>query len=136
MENIEKIIKMFYDHGLKILEYKLVMLDKEILKEHYAHLLDKPYYKSIEEYMTSNYVAIMILEGRGAVKKLRDLMGPTDSKKAGENTIRGLFGTDITENAIHGSDSVENANAEIKRFFTDTIKEKELKLCKITKNIL
>lgn len=127
IKNIEKIIDLIYKNDLKIKEYKLEKLNKEILKEHYAHLLDKPFYKQLEEYMTSGYVAIMILEGENAVEKLRNLMGPTDSKKADKNTIRGLYGTDITYNAIHGSDSIESANIEIKRFFKKNIKTLNLK---------
>lgn len=128
IKNIEKIIAMFYENDLKITKYKIVKLDGEILKHHYAHILDKPYYKEIEEHMTSNYVVIMVLEGVNAVNKLRDLMGTTDSKKADKNTIRGLYGTDTTKNAIHGSDSPENANIEIERFFSENINRKELKL--------
>lgn len=128
IKNIEKIIDIFYENDLKIIKYKLVKLDKEILKKHYAHILDKPYYKEIEEHMTSNYVVIMILEGFNAIKKLRDLMGVTDSRKANKNTIRGLFGTDTTKNAIHGSDSIESANIEIERFFVNNINKKKLKL--------
>lgn len=128
IKNIEKIIAMFYENDLKIINYRLIKLDKEILKKHYAHIIDKPYYNEIEEHMISNYVAIMILEGYNAVKTLRDLMGETDSNKADKNTIRGLFGTDVTRNAIHGSDSVENAFIEIQRFFKDNSKKKELKL--------
>lgn len=127
IKNIEKIIDLIYKNDLKIKEYKLEKLNKETLKEHYAHLLDKPFYKQLEEYMTSGYVAIMILEGENAVEKLRNLMGPTDSKKADKNTIRGLYGTDITYNAIHGSDSIESANIEIKRFFKKNIKTLNLK---------
>lgn len=128
IKNIEKIIAMFYENDLKIIKYKIVKLDKEILKKHYAHILDKPYYKEIEEHMTSNHVVIMILEGFNAIKKLRDLMGVTDSRKANKNTIRGLFGTDTTKNAIHGSDSIESANIEIERFFVNNINKKVLKL--------
>lgn len=127
IKNIEKIIDILYKNNLKIKEYKLKILDSEILQEHYSHLLDKPFYKELEEYMMSGYVAIMILEGENAVEKLRDLMGPTDSKKADANTIRGLYGTDITHNAIHGSDSIENAKIEIERFFkTKTLKLKNI----------
>ena len=126
IKNIDKIIEMFYENKLKITNYKLVKLNEEILKEHYAHLIDKPFYKKLEEYMLSNYVALIILEGDNAVNKLRDLMGATDSKKAEKNTIRGLFGTDITYNAIHGSDSIESAKTEINRFFSNNNEIKRL----------
>ena len=76
--------------------------------------------------MTSGLVAVMILTGENAVEKLRVLMGPTDSTKAEKGTIRGEFGTNITYNAIHGSDSKENAIIEIKRFFKEDIKTLKL----------
>ena len=108
---------MFYENGLKISSYKIEQLTDEILEEHYSHLLDKPFYPKLRNYMMSAPVAIMVLEGENAVEKLRTLMGPTDATKAEPDTIRGKFGTDITYNAIHGSDSAENAKIEIERFF-------------------
>jgi len=117
MKNIEKIIEMIYESGLKIDSYKVETLDEAILSEHYSHLLNKPFYPKLQNYMMSGPVAIMILEGTNAVEKLRNLMGLTDSTKAKKNTIRGKFGTDITYNAIHGSDSAKSASDEINRFF-------------------
>ena len=117
IKNAIKIIKMIYNQGLKIEKYEVRKLDEEILKEHYAHIIDKPFYPKLENYMLSSEVVLMILEGVNAVDKLRNLMGPTDSTKALKGTIRGEFGTDITYNAIHGSDSKENAEIEINRFF-------------------
>lgn len=117
VKNVTNIINMIYKEGLKIEKYDVRMLDKETLREHYSHLLDKPFYPMIENYMLSDKVIIMVLQGKNAVDKLRRLMGPTDSTKASNKTIRGKFGTDITYNAIHGSDSVESAEIEINRFF-------------------
>ena len=117
IKNITKIIEMIYQKGLCINKYEIRTLDEEILSEHYSHLLDKPFYPKLQEYMMSSEVVLMILEGYNAVEKLRNLMGPTDSTKASKGTIRGEFGTDITYNAIHGSDSKENAEIEINRFF-------------------
>ena len=108
---------MIYNAGLKIKKYEVRRLDEEILKEHYAHLIDKPFYPELESYMLSGEVVLMVLEGLNAVEKFRNLMGPTDSKKAPKGTIRGEFGTDITYNAVHGSDSGLNAVTEIIRFF-------------------
>lgn len=124
VEHAVEIIDMIYKSGLKIEKYHIRKLDEEILKEHYSHLLDKPFYPTIENYMLSGNVIIMILKGENAVSKLRNLMGPTDSTKANNSTIRGKFGTDITYNAIHGSDSIENAQVEINRFF----KQKEKRI--------
>lgn len=117
MKHIDEIINIFYENGLKISSYKIEQLTDEILEKHYSHLLDKPFYPKLRNYMMSAPVAIMVLEGENAVEKLRALMGPTDATKAEPDTIRGKFGTDITYNAIHGSDSDENAKIEIERFF-------------------
>ena len=117
MKNSNEILKMIYDKGLTVDKFKAGYLTKKVLKEHYAHLLDKPFYPQLEEYMLSGEVAILVLEGENAVEKFRNLMGPTDSTKAEPGTIRGKFGKDITHNAIHGSDSKENAEIEINRFF-------------------
>ena len=124
MKHIDGIINMFYENGLKINSYKLEQLTDEILEEHYSHLSDKPFYPKLRDYMMSSLVAIMVLEGENAVEKLRALMGPTDATKAEPDTIRGKFGTDITYNAIHGSDSDENAKREIERFFK--VKQKRI----------
>lgn len=117
IKNIVKIIEMIYSAGLKIEKYEVRHLDKDILKEHYAHVIDKPFYPELESFMLSDNVVTMIISGDDAVSKLRQLMGPTDSKEAGKDTIRGKFGTDKTRNAIHGSDSKKSAEIEIERFF-------------------
>ena len=126
IKNIVDIISMIYSIGLRIDEYKIATLDEEILREHYAHVVDKPFYPRLEEFMMSGKVVLMILSGENAVVKLRCLMGPTDSKKADKNTIRGKYGTDATINTIHGSDSKENAIIEINRFFKNKVKKKTL----------
>lgn len=125
--NVTEILDMVYKSGLKIIKFDVKRLDKDILKEHYSHLIDKPFYTELESYMLSGSVAIMIIGGENAVEKLRKLMGPTDSTKAEKGTIRGEFGTDITKNAIHGSDSKENADIEINRFFKNNFKIKRLR---------
>lgn len=126
IKNIVRIIEMIYKTGLKISKYEIRQLDEEVLSEHYSHLLDKPFYPMLQEYMMSSEVVLMILEGENAVEKLRNLMGPTDSTKAPIETIRGKFGTNITYNAIHGSDSKENAEIEINRFFNPKRKQKRI----------
>ena len=116
IEHTEEIIDILYKNGLTIVDYDLRLLDEEIVADHYSHLIDKPFFPEIVSYMTSAPVALMILEGENAVSTLRKVMGPTDSTQAAPDTIRGKFGTDKSTNAIHGSDSVENAQIEIKRF--------------------
>ena len=92
-------------------------LDEDVLKEHYAHLADKPFFGEIVEYMTSGPVVGMIVEGDRVVEGMRTLMGPTDGIEALPGTIRGDYAKNKSENLVHGSDSVENAEIEIKRFF-------------------
>lgn len=117
MPNIEKIIEILYKNGLIIEEYKIMDLDEEIINEHYAHVIDRDFFPRLKSFMTSAPVATMILSGENAVAKTRKIVGKTNSLEAAPGTIRNLFGTDSTMNAIHASDSVENAQIEIERFF-------------------
>ena len=94
-----------------------MQLGEEILKEHYAHIADKPFFPELVEYMTSGPVLAMIVEGPDVVLGMRILMGATKFEEAAPGTIRGDYAFCTTENLIHGSDSVENAEIEIKRFF-------------------
>lgn len=101
----------------RIVDAKMMHLDETILREHYGHLADKPFFPEIVAYMTSGPVLGMIVEGENAVKGMRILMGATKFEEAAAGTIRGDYATSTAENIIHGSDSVENAEIEIKRFF-------------------
>lgn len=103
--------------GFKITDMKMMQLSEDILKVHYAHIADKPFFPELVAYMTSGPVLAMIVEGENAVQGMRNIMGPTKNEEAMGGTIRGDFATTTTENVIHGSDSVENAEIEIKRFF-------------------
>ena len=111
------IISRIEAKGFRIIGIKSIMLSKEILKEHYAHLIEKPFYHEIEEFMTSGPVWGMIVEGRNAVEGMRTMIGPTKVEEALAGTIRGDFAYSTSENIIHGSDSPENAETEIQRFF-------------------
>lgn len=110
-----EIIARIEKKGYVISDMKMFEIDKEVLKEHYAHIADKPFYPEIEAYMTRGKVLGMIVEGENAVLGMRALMGPTKDAPAG--TIRGDYALNGSENIIHGSDSVENGLVEIKRFF-------------------
>ena len=112
-----EIISRIEKKGYTISDMKMMHLSEEILKEHYAHLAEKPFFPEIVDYMTSGPVIGMIVEGEDAVLGMRTLMGPTKWYEALPGTIRGDYATSITENLIHGSDSDENAFIEIKRFF-------------------
>ena len=114
---IGQIITRIENKKFKIIDMKMMHLDEDILKEHYAHLLDKPFFPEIVSYMTSGPVVGMIVEGDGVVDAMRKMMGPTDALEANPGTIRVDFANNKSENIIHGSDSVENAEIEIKRFF-------------------
>ena len=115
---IGKIIDRFESNGLKILAMKKIRLTKEQAAKFYEVHKDRPFFNDLIEYMTSGPVVVMILEGENAVAKNRELMGATDPKKAEAGTIRADFGESIEANAVHGSDSKENAEKEIHFFFS------------------
>ena len=114
---IGEVISRIERKGYKIVDAKMMNLDEAILKDHYAHLADKPFFPNIVEYMTSGPVLGMIVEGENAIKGMRIIMGATKFEEATAGTIRGDFAHSTRENLIHGSDSPENAEIEIKRFF-------------------
>lgn len=116
---IGEILTRIEKKGYKIAEAKTMQLDAAILKEHYAHLTDKPFFPELVDYMTSGPVLAMIVEGPDVVVGMRILMGATKFEEAAPGTIRGDYAFCTTENLIHGSDSKENAEIEIKRFFGD-----------------
>jgi nucleoside-diphosphate kinase len=111
------IISRIEAKGFHITAIKSMMLSKEILEEHYHHLVEKPFYHEIEEFMMSAPVWGMIVEGENAVDGMRALIGPTKIEDAPAGTIRGDFAFSTSENIIHGSDSGDSANIEIERFF-------------------
>lgn len=112
-----EIISRIERKGYKIVQAKTMQLGEAILKEHYAHIADKPFFPELVDYMTSGPVLAMIVEGPDVVQGMRILMGATKWEEATPGTIRGDYAFCTTENLIHGSDSVENAEIEIKRFF-------------------
>ncbi len=112
-----EVISRIEKKGYRIIDVKMMNLDEKILREHYAHIADKPFFPEIVSYMTSGYVLGMIVEGENAVKGMRILMGATKFENALAGTIRGDYAFCTSENLIHGSDSLENAEIEIKRFF-------------------
>jgi nucleoside-diphosphate kinase len=114
-----EVIARFEKAGFTLRGCKMIALSQEILREHYAHVADKPFYPEIENFMQSSPVIAIALAADQAVDKVRTMLGPTDSRKAEKGTIRGDFGTDMMVNVVHASDSPENAAAELKRFFRD-----------------
>ena len=112
-----EIISRIEKKGFEITELKMMNLTEEVLREHYAHIAERPFFPEIVEFMTSGPVIGMIVEGDGVIEGMRRLMGPTQWVEALPGTIRGDFAFSTGENLIHGSDSPENAEEEIKRFF-------------------
>ncbi|QEY33647.1 nucleoside-diphosphate kinase [Caproiciproducens galactitolivorans] len=112
-----KIITRIEEKGYIIADAKMMQLDEAILREHYAHLADKPFFPSIVEYMVSGPVLAMIVEGENAVLGMRKIVGATKFEDAQAGTIRGDYAFNTQENLIHASDSIENAEIEIERFF-------------------
>ncbi|MDD2180939.1 MAG: nucleoside-diphosphate kinase [Bacilli bacterium] len=114
---VGNIINRIENKGYNITTIKMFNLDEEILKEHYSHLVDMPFFPELVSFMTSGPVIGMIVEGDDVVQGMRNLMGPTKWVEAMPGTIRGDFANNTTQNLIHGSDSVANAIIEIERFF-------------------
>ncbi|ECP6081913.1 nucleoside-diphosphate kinase [Campylobacter jejuni] len=114
---IGKILDRFESNGLRIAAMKKVQLSKEQAENFYAVHKERPFFKDLVEFMISGPVVVSVLEGEGAVLKNRNLMGATNPKEAKAGTIRADFAESIDANAVHGSDSLENAKIEIDFFF-------------------
>lgn len=114
-----EVLRRFEKEGFVPRGVKMMRLSNEVLAEHYSHLADKPFFPGIVEFMQSSPVIAIALEGENAIARVRDLLGPTDSTQAAKGTIRGDLGTDKQRNIAHASDSPENAQAELKRFFRE-----------------
>ncbi|WP_334106823.1 nucleoside-diphosphate kinase [Methylobacillus sp.] len=114
---IGKIYTRFEDAGLKIIASKQVQLSQADAEGFYAVHKERPFFNDLVKFMISGPVVVQVLEGENAVLKHRDLMGATDPKKADAGTIRADFADSIDANAVHGSDSLENAAIEIAYFF-------------------
>ncbi|MFP3022798.1 MULTISPECIES: nucleoside-diphosphate kinase [unclassified Wolbachia] len=105
--------------GLKIIAQRMMLLTKKQAELFYEIHKDRPFFEELVEFMTSGSVIVQVLIGENAVSKYRQIMGATDPKQADKGTIRGDFANDISENRVHGSDSLENAHREIAFFFAE-----------------
>ena len=114
---IGEIIARIERKGYRIAKIQMMTLEKSLLREHYAHVADKPFYPEMEAYMTSGPVVAMIVEGENVIEGVRMLMGATKFEDALPGTIRGDYAQSTTCNVIHGSDGPETAEMEIQRFF-------------------
>ncbi len=117
---IGKIIDRFESNGLRIAAMRKLQLSTQNAQDFYAIHKERPFFRDLVDFMTSGPVVVLVLEGENAVRKNRELMGDTDPKKATKGTIRADFAESIDANAVHGSDSLENAKNEIAFFFSQT----------------
>lgn len=113
------IIQKYEENGLKVVAMKMCQLSRKEAEAFYAVHKERPFYGSLVEFMTSGPVVAVALSGENAVAKNREIMGATNPEEAAEGTIRKLFASNIENNAVHGSDSVENARVELGFFFSD-----------------
>ncbi|AWI09434.1 nucleoside-diphosphate kinase [Ereboglobus luteus] len=111
------VLARFEQAGFSIIGCKMMILTPALLRVHYAHVTHFPFYPKLEQFMSSRPVVAVALQGENVIARVREMLGPTDSSKAPKGTIRGDFGESGMINVVHASDSVENAEIEIKRFF-------------------
>jgi nucleoside-diphosphate kinase len=114
---VGSVLGRFEQKGLRLAGLKLVQAGRDLAEKHYAVHKGKPFYESLLQFLTAGPTVAMVWEGREAVAVARNLMGPTDGAKAAPATIRGDFAISIQNNLVHGSDSQENAVAEIALWF-------------------
>ena len=111
------VIEMIEKAGLKIVGLRLVKLSDAQARAFYAVHKERPFFSGLVKFMTSGPCVVMAIEGENAITRYREVMGPTDSKKAPAGTIRNKYGTDIERNAVHGSDGADTARDELAFFF-------------------
>ncbi|SHG43996.1 nucleoside diphosphate kinase [Thermosyntropha lipolytica DSM 11003] len=116
---IGELISRIEKKGFKIAALKMLKIDEELAKKHYAEHIEKPFFPELLAFITSGPVVAMVVEGDGVIAGMRKLMGKTNPKEAEIGTIRGDFGITTSQNLIHGSDSPEAAKREISLFFKE-----------------
>ena len=114
---VGEITTRFERKGLKLCAMKMMSLDEAVLREHYAHIADKPFFPGVSRFMQSSPVVAMCWEGLDVVDTVRRITGITKAREAEAGSIRGDFAMSVSCNVIHASDSLESAEAEVKRFF-------------------
>ena len=115
---VGKIISRLEDEGFKLVALKKIKLTKEQAGQFYIVHKDRPFYGELCDFMSSGPIVPMVWEGENVIARVREIMGATDPSKAAEGTLRKLYGTNVGENAVHGSDSPESAAYEIPFFFS------------------
>jgi len=114
---IGDILNQYERNGLEIAEMKMMTASKDLAEKHYAQLKDKPFYEDLITFITRSPVVALIIEGEDGIEKIRAIHGATNPEEAKANTIRALYGKNVTENSVHASDSVETADKEIELWF-------------------
>ena len=116
---VGKVISYFENKGLTLIGNKMMQLDDALLAEHYAHLVDKPFYKGIADFMKTTPIIAQCWEGADAVEVIRKLCGVTNARDAAPGTVRGDLAMSVQSNLVHSSDGKETAAVEVPRFFAD-----------------
>jgi nucleoside-diphosphate kinase len=116
---VGQVLARFEAAGLTIRGIKMLQFDEPLLREHYAHIASKPFFPEVQAFMQRTPVIALALAGDNAVARVRELLGPTDSRQAAKGTIRGDLGVDVMVNVCHASDATETAVVELKRFFRE-----------------
>ncbi len=119
---VGRVMSYFENKGLTLAGNKMMQMDDDLLNEHYAHLVDKPFFKGIADFMKTTPVIVQCWEGKDVVEVVRKLCGVTNAREAEPGTIRGDLAMSVQSNMVHASDSIETAEKEVPRFF----KEEEL----------
>ncbi len=114
---VGKILGLYEEKGLKIVELKMLTATEELAKKHYAEHVEKPFFPELLSYITRSPLVALILEGDNAIAKVREINGSTDPKEAAEGTVRNLYAVSKSENSVHASDSVESAEREMTIWF-------------------
>lgn len=114
---VGEVLRRLERKGYRILALKMLRMTEEMARRHYAEHVEKPFFKSLSEFITSGPLVAMVLEGPAVVATVRQMMGATDPAKSAPGTIRGDLALTIGMNIIHGSDSVERAAQEVAVFF-------------------
>jgi len=114
-----EVIARFERKGLRIVDMRLMSVDRELAERHYAEHVDKPFFGDLVEFITSGALVAMVLEGHEAVTAARQVIGATNPLEAAPGSLRGDYGLEVQTNLVHGSDSPESAEREIALFFPD-----------------
>ncbi len=117
-ELIGEVIRRFENEGIRIVAMKMLRLERHEAEGFYAVHRDRPFFRSLTEFMCSGPIVVMVLEGHDVIARNRALMGATDPEKAEKGTIRADFAHNVEQNIVHGSDSPETADAEVRFFFS------------------